>query len=618
MQDIIHLLPESLANQIAAGEVVQRPASVVKELLENSIDAGSTKIALIVKEAGKSLIQINDDGAGMSATDARMSLERHSTSKISQSDDLFAIKTFGFRGEALASIVAVSQVEIRTHREEDEIGTKIKVEASEVTLQEPDACAVGTSISVKNLFYNVPARRKFLKSNPVELRHIIDEFNRVALANPEVSMAMYQNDLETFNYRSGKLARRITEVFGKNYSSLIVPCEEEVQETKIWGYVGKPEVARKTRGEQFFFVNGRFIKHPFLNHAVLSAYEGMLKEGYYPFYTIHIEVEPSRVDVNVHPTKTEVKFDDERTLYAIVNAAVKQALASNSVEASIDFRTDVNFVENASRDSENHFKSMYTEKWSFDSKVNIPRQDTSQWKDLYPSVEPKLVEQQSSEVLFPPKEGETTTIGSAANEIDEQKITEQNGGSINKEKQAVQLKNKYILFSSRSGIMVVDQKAAYERIIYDQYIQKFETNTKVAQKVLFPKTVEVSKADLALLEEMKEEVAKLGIVWEIFGESSILINGLPTELEGSDSKELIEQLIEQIKHHAVSLKENRREKLAKFLAKRAASDMEKPLELVEMISLVEQLFTSSNPNFTPDGKKIVELLYLNDIEKLFQ
>ncbi len=614
MQDVIHLLPESLANQIAAGEVVQRPASIVKELLENAIDAGSSKITVIIKDAGKSLIQVNDNGLGMSATDARMSLERHSTSKIAKSEDLFAIKTFGFRGEALASIVAVSQVEIRTHREQDEVGTKIKVEASEVISQEPDACAPGTSISVKNLFYNVPARRKFLKSNPVELRHIIEEFYRVAVANPQIAMSLYQGDLETYNFRGGNLARRITEIFGKNYSSLIVPCEEEVQDIRIWGYTGKPEIARKTRGEQFFFVNGRFIKHPFLNHAVASAYEGMLKEGYYPFYTIYIEIDPARVDVNVHPTKTEVKFDDERTLYAIVNAAVKQSLASYSVEASLDFQTDVNFIENASRDSENHFKKMYSEKWSFTDNANIPpKKNVSQWQALYPTLNRAINNEEDTK---PPEE--MNVIASAANALEEKKGVAQIKEITNKEKQAIQLRNKYILFPSRSGIMVVDQKAAYERILYDQYIQKLETKDKLTQKVLFPKSVDISKSDLVLLEEMKTEIAHIGIAWEVFGENSILINGLPPELETVDCKELIEQLVEQIKHQAVSLKENKSDKLAQTLAKKAAIGMEKPLEMIEMLSLVEQLFTSSNPNFTPDGKKIVELLYLNDIEQLFQ
>ncbi len=612
MQDIIQLLPESLANQIAAGEVVQRPASVVKELLENAIDAGANTISVIVKEAGKTLIQVNDDGIGMSPTDARMSLERHATSKIGTSEDLFTIKTFGFRGEALASIVAVAQVELKTRRETDEVGTAIRVEGSEVLSQEPEACSVGTSIAVKNLFFNVPARRKFLKSNPVELKHIIEEFQRVALANPEIAMALYQDDLETFHFRPGKLARRITEIFGKNYTSVIVPCQEEVQDVRIWGYVGKPEIARKTRGEQYFFVNGRFIKHPFLNHAVTNAYENMLKDGYYPFYAIHIEIDPGHVDVNVHPTKTEVKFDDERTLYAIVNAAVKQSLASYSVEASIDFGTDVNFLENASQNAPTHFKNMFNEKWAINDIENDERSQNNlkNWQTLYTDRQSVPSPIPSSAMPEAP-----TILKSAANELDEQESIEE---SSTKEKQAIQLRNKYILYPSRSGIMVVHQKAAYERILFEKFVRQLETQEKGAQKILFPKTVELPKNDIALLQEWKTEIELLGISWELFGENSIVVNGVSPDFEELDEKELIESLVEQIKHSSVSVKGGKHEKVAKILAKRAASTLEKPLETVEMLSLIEQLFTSSNPNFTPDGNKIVELLYLQDIEKLFR
>ncbi|WP_027003604.1 DNA mismatch repair endonuclease MutL [Hugenholtzia roseola] len=354
MSDIIKLLPESLANQIAAGEVVQRPASIVKELLENSVDAGATQIRLLVKEAGKSLIQVIDNGKGMSFTDARMCFERHATSKISRPEDLFAIRTFGFRGEAMASIAAVAQVELGTRRSEDEIGTKLYIEASEVKRHEPAALPYGTSIAVRNLFFNVPARRKFLKSNSVELKHIVEEFERVALANPQIAFSLHQNQQEIYQLKEGNLARRIVSMFGKNFQSLLVPCLQELNGLKIYGYVGKPEAAKKTRGMQYFFVNDRYIRHNYLNHAVLTAYEGLISKDSFPFYTIFIEMPAEQIDINVHPTKTEVKFEDERTLYAIVAATVKQALGIHQALPAIDFEVDANFLQNAQIDPEDY------------------------------------------------------------------------------------------------------------------------------------------------------------------------------------------------------------------------------------------------------------------------
>ena len=343
MPDIIHLLSDLLANQIAAGEVVQRPASAVKEILENAIDAQATKIQVIVKDAGKSLIKVVDNGIGMSETDARMSLERHATSKIKNTEDLFAIKTMGFRGEALASIAAVSQLHITTKQADSELGTSINIEASEIKGQEPVAVDNGTSVTVKNLFYNVPARRNFLKSNPVEMRHIVEDFQRIALSHPAIAFALYQNDLETYNLPPGKLSQRIVNIFGKNYQEQLANCKEETDHIKVYGYIGKPELAKKTRGEQFFFVNNRFIKNNYLNHAVLNAYEGLIPERSYPFYVIFIEMDPGNIDVNVHPTKSEIKFDDERTVYGVVRAVVKQALGTHNLSPSLDFGSNVNF-----------------------------------------------------------------------------------------------------------------------------------------------------------------------------------------------------------------------------------------------------------------------------------
>ena len=343
MSDIINLLPDAIANQIAAGEVVQRPASVVKELLENSVDAGSTKVQLVIQEAGKTLIQVIDNGKGMSETDARMCFERHATSKIRKSEDLFSIKTMGFRGEALASIAAVARVELKTKRADTELGSFIHIEASEVKKQEPASLNQGTSLAVKNLFYNVPARRNFLKSNPVEMRHIIDEFQRVALANPAISFSLTQNEKEVFNLPEGKLSQRIVSLFGKNYQKQLIVCAEETNWLKIQGYIGTPEFSKKTRGEQFFFINDRFIKSSYLNHAVSGAYEGLIQANQFPFYTLFIEMDPKHIDINVHPTKTEVKFEDERSVYGIIRSAVKQALGTHNVIPALDFGTDVNF-----------------------------------------------------------------------------------------------------------------------------------------------------------------------------------------------------------------------------------------------------------------------------------
>jgi DNA mismatch repair protein MutL len=343
MLDIIQLLPDSIANQIAAGEVVQRPSSVVKELLENSIDAEATQVQLIVREAGKTLIQVIDNGKGMSETDARMCFERHATSKIRTSDDLFKIRTMGFRGEAMASIAAVSQVELKTRRSTDELGTMVRIEASEHKAQEAISTPEGTNLLVKNLFYNVPARRNFLKSNPVEMRHIIDEFQRVALSNPDIAFSLYHNDAEIYNLPSGKLSRRIVDLFGKSYREQLAPCEEETSFVTVRGFVGKPQFAKKTRGEQFFFANNRFIKNSYLNHAVMSAFEGLMPEGSHPFYVLFIEIDPVHIDINVHPTKTEIKFDDERTVYAIVQAAVRKSMSQHNLAPSLDFDTNINY-----------------------------------------------------------------------------------------------------------------------------------------------------------------------------------------------------------------------------------------------------------------------------------
>jgi len=452
MSDIIQLLPDSVANQIAAGEVVQRPASAVKELLENSIDAGATHIKLIVKDAGKSLIQVIDDGRGMSETDARMSLERHATSKIKKAEDLFTLQTMGFRGEALASIAAVSQFEMKTRKQEQELGTLIVVEGSDIRRQEPVACDKGTSISVKNLFYNIPARRNFLKSNPVETKHLVDEFYHIALAYPEIGFMFVNADDIEYDLPPGKLSQRIVNIFGKSYQQLLAPCKEETALVRIHGYVGPPESAKKTRGEQFFFVNKRFIRNNYLNHAVMSAFQGLITEGTFPFYVLFIDIDPKHVDVNVHPTKTEIKFDDERTIYGVVLAAVRQALGTHNLAPAIDFTEDVNIVHKLERSSSEQVREIY-----FDERFqsNLSRSNLQNWEKLLEGDWPtKLTGNTESPV-------QELRFESAMNQPEDKQLPQT-------DKWLVQLHNRFILKQVRSGVMIIDQNTAHERILYEK------------------------------------------------------------------------------------------------------------------------------------------------------
>src|SRR5688500_2840104 len=446
MSDIIQLLPDSIANQIAAGEVVQRPASAVKELIENSIDAKATAIQLIVKESGKTLIQVIDNGMGMSETDARMSLERHATSKIRKADDLFTLQTKGFRGEALASIAAVSQMEIKTRLEDQELGSCIVVEASEVKKQEPVACEKGTSISVKNLFYNIPARRNFLKSNPVELKHIIDEFQRLALAHADIVFSMVQTDEVIYDLPAGKLSQRIVNLFGKSYQEQLAPCQEETNVVKVHGYVGKPEFARKTRGEQFLFVNQRFIRSNYLHHAVMSAFENLLPENSFPLYVIFIEIDPRHIDVNVHPTKTEIKFDDERAIYAVVRSAVRQAIGSHNLTPAIDFNSDVNIISKLSQAAAQSNDVYFEERFS--TGLRGPNQE--HWEKLF---------EQSKNFGAPSTEPQVLRFESSVNKPDQ--LVEPSS----EEKALIQLHLRYIMRQVRSGLMILDQQFAHERIL---------------------------------------------------------------------------------------------------------------------------------------------------------
>ncbi len=603
MEDIIHLLPDSIANQIAAGEVVQRPASVVKEMMENSIDAGATLIKLKVTDAGKSLIQIVDDGIGMSLSDARMSFERHATSKIRKADDLFKIKTMGFRGEALASIAAIAHVEMKTRRAEDEIGTFLSIAGSEIKKQEPMALNPGTSISVKNLFYNIPARRNFLKSNPVEIKHITDEFQRMALANPEVSMQFENNDLEVYQLEQGKLSKRIVQIFGKNYQQQLITCDEETPHVKVRGYIGKPEFAKKTRGEQFFFINNRFIRNNYLNHAVVQSYSGLLKEDYYPFYVLFIEMDPMHIDVNVHPTKTEVKFDDDRMLYGIIGSAVRQALGSFNVTPSLDFNTDVNF-EHFSTSRPTGVESAQDRQYS--QFKNLDRDRAKNWESLYEYA--KKEDDIREEVIRNESYDNLRTFQSSMDEVEiDQPIK---GGTF-------KLHGKYLLRQVKNGLTLIDQRAAMERILFERYQKNISSSAGASQSSLFPQQISLNPTDLALVKEIHQEIRQLGFDIEESGKQMIVIQGVPSELAGCNEKEVFEELLEQFKQNKNQLGISRQENVCRALAKNAATIKCRNLQEDEAEHLIDQLFACEQPNYTPGGRPTYVLVSLDKIKSWF-
>ncbi len=615
MPDFIQLLPDNIANQIAAGEVVQRPASVVKELLENAIDAGAENIQLIVKDSGKSLIQVVDDGMGMSETDARMCFERHATSKIRTSDDLFAIKTMGFRGEAMASIAAVAQVELKTRRTGDELGIMIDIQGSEVKCQEPVSTPVGTSLCVKNLFFNVPARRNFLKSNAVEMRHIVDEFQRVALAYPDVQMSLYQNDLEMYHLTMGKLSKRIVGIFGKNYQNQLASCMEETSLLKVQGYVGKPEFAKKTRGEQFFFVNNRFIKSSYLHHAVMTAFESLLPENCYPFYTLFLEIDPKHIDINVHPTKTEIKFDDERTVYAIVRAAVKQALGTHNITPALDFGQDVNFASFNPQPQTPKERAAQTDR-DYGQWKNTQKQDTSHWEKLYEGLQKDLRQEEVANTqmdIHPEVEPDTIKLTSAANT--EVKVTD--FAALPQTKLYFQIHRKYIATQVKSGLMLVAQREAHERIMYERFLGMVQRRSGASQQTLFPQTLELNPADFSLVMGMKDEINAIGFEFSVFGKSAVMINGVPADLKTGNEKELFEGFIEQFKKNSSELSISTDENVARAIAQRSALKEGTLLEAEEMSALIDQLFACKNPNYAPNGSKTTFILELEKIAQFF-
>lgn len=673
MLNVIQLLPDSIANQIAAGEVVQRPASVVKELLENSVDAKAKSIQVIIREAGRNLIQIVDDGAGMTETDARMSFERHATSKIRSSDDLFRIRTMGFRGEALASIAAVAQVEMRTRRATDELGTLIRIEGSDIKAQEAISCLPGTNLLIKNLFFNVPARRNFLKSNSVEMRHIIDEFQRVALANPEVAFSLFHNDQEIYNLPAGKLSRRIIDMFGKSYREQLNQCEEQTPYVTVRGYIGKPESAKKARNEQFFFVNNRYIKHNYLHHAVIGAYEGTLPEGSHPFYVLFIDIDPSHIDINIHPTKTEIKFDDERSVYAIMMAAVRKAVGVYNLTPSLDFESDVNFLSGTrpgmskpttvGTKSEHNAARPITPVWSSGEKTmttppvnersstrtdsldkaagsgfDLPKKPSvNNWQSLYEGVSKTDTSAQSmdnpdesNDWLGPVKqqpittessstENEPITLGSRANQLQVSlEQSEQTLPVLVDDDTIVQVQNRYLLAPIKSGMILIDQRRAYERILHDQFYIALTKRNGASQQLLFPKTITLTPVDFELAIELRDDLTNLGFEFDELGANTFVIRGIPTLTMGDNEEELFANLLAQLRSDTGRLKLDKIESMARSLARRSATRHVSRLSTTERRALVDQLFASTNPRYTPTGEPVTVVLTLDKIAGLFR
>lgn len=631
MADIIQLLPESIANQIAAGEVVQRPASVVKELMENAIDAGAKSVKLIVKDAGKALIQVIDDGCGMSETDARMCFERHATSKIRAASDLFAIRTMGFRGEAMASIAAVAQVEMKTRQHNQELGTRIAIEASKLVVQEPCQCSPGSNISVKNLFYNVPARRNFLKSNPIEMRHILDEFQRIALANEDVFFSLHNNGTEVFHLPVGNLRQRIVGIFGNNFNPKLVPVKEETDVMSIGGFIGKPEFARKTRGEQLFFVNNRFIKSGYLHHAVMTAYEELLPKETYPFYVIFLEMDPSRIDINVHPTKQEIKFDDERLVYNYLRVAVRHALGSHSIMPELDFEAETSFsaTKNFGLPFSVGPQSDFEEEMSqtrrqepternggFERPTTSPREESNlrNWQKLYADIEE--MEETPKQGFIPEEEGEEPiTIGSNWTSIGE---LDDAGSSFSKnQKEPYQIQSSFIISHIKSGFMLIDQQAAHERILYERYLETLENKQVFTQKELFPKTFTLPTADAAIFGDIMSTINELGFDIQEFGKDSFIIHGIPADLTGGQNEvKLIETLLEQYKRN-IELSLDLKENLARSMARSAATKRGTNLSVQEMQALIDQLFACAMPFKSPSGRSCFLSFDMDELEEMF-
>lgn len=604
MADIIQLLSDHIANQIAAGEVIQRPASAVKELLENAIDAGATQIQLIIKDAGKELIQVIDNGKGMSPTDARMAFERHATSKIRSIDDLFTIRTMGFRGEALASIAAVTQVELKTRQADAELGTRIIIEGTEVKQQEACATNVGTNISIKNLFFNVPARRHFLKSTNTEYRHILDEFTRVALAYPQLAFKLTNNGVEQFHLTSGSLKQRLVGLLGNTYDKKLVPVEENTEFLGIQGFIGKPESATRTRGMQFFFINNRFIRNPYLNHAVTAGYEGLIEKDCFPFYVLFLELDPARVDVNVHPTKQEVKFEDDRMMYAYLNAAVKHALARNNIAPSLDFTLNpeiqhlaaVQLPETETRREETQQGYLYNVFTDRNQAHVVERKDALKaWKSLYEIAQSPSIPSSDDIPTQQTMPSQATLMSDGPNGTEDSNNMLLVHGDM-------------LVTTVKSGLMLIHIRRAQERIWYERLLDQWNNQGAPSQQILFPTSYELSPQDAVLLTEVLPDLARIGFDITPFGQHTFVVQGIPSGMPAGEEKNVIDEVVEHLKHESPDAVSRRTELLLAHMARRLSRNKHAVMQPEGQRALVDELFACNQPEYTTSGKKVFAMI----------
>lgn len=609
MLNIIKQLPDSVANQIAAGEVIQRPASAVKELLENSVDAGSSEIKLLIKDAGKTLIQVIDNGSGMTAMDARMCFERHATSKISKAEDLFEIRTMGFRGEAMASVAAIAHVELKTKVHDEELGTCLSIEGSKLMSQEACQCSSGTSISIKNLFFNVPARRNFLKSNTAETRHVFEEFTRVALVNPDITFSLYNNDKVVHKLEPGSFKARIVSIYGKSYDEKLIPISQETDIVSISGFIGKPEFARKTRGEQYFFVNGRYIKHAYLNYAVNNAFAELLANDTFPSYFVKIDLDPKEIDINIHPTKTEVNFKDARYVYAILHAATKQAIGKHTFTPTIDFDVDPT-VEAAL--SQTPSEGIKQPKVNIDPNYNPFKSDSDSssfsfgkpkgdknWEELYAGLKEQIEDKENQESDNEPQQ-----------QLDIQK---EETVSI-----FMQLHNKFIVTSVRSGLMIIHQQRAHKRILYEKFLNQINDKTSASQQKLFPHNITYSPDDALIIKGLKDDLKSLGFMIEDFGQNGIVVNGVPVGMIESKVESTLEEIIENFKKKTSSLNFDKNIILARTMASNLSLKSGVKLSNEEMLNIFDNLFACAVPEKSPGGEGIISIVSMDEIDKLLK
>jgi len=604
--DIIQLLSDHIANQIAAGEVIQRPASAVKELLENAIDAGATEVQLVIKDAGKELLQVIDNGSGMSPTDARMSFERHATSKIRNIDDLFTIRTMGFRGEALASIAAVAQVELKTRRESDDAGSRLAIEGTEVKVQEACATAKGTNIMVKNLFFNVPARRHFLKSNTTEFRHIMDEFTRVALAHPQVAFRLWNNGTEQYHLEAGNLKTRVVSLLGSSYEKNLVPVSEQTDLLNINGFIGKPEAATRTRGMQFFFINNRFIRSAYLHHAVGNAYEGLIEKEAFPFYVLFLEIDPARVDVNVHPTKQEVKFEDDRLMYAYLNAAVKHALSRYNIAPSLDFTLNPEIQSLPSvqlpmtdKQREATGQGYLSNTFSKGGQAHMAEKSDSlkHWKELYAIAATPAVQNLPSDAAQRSLHTESETAATA-------------------QKNTLLVQGELLVTTVKSGLMLVHIRRAQERIWYERLLAEWNSGSTASQQLLFPVSCELNAQDALLLNEALPDLARIGFDIAPFGQNTFVVQGVPTDLPAGEERNVIDEVIDELKHESADSTSKRSERLLAQMARRLSRNKFAIQQPEGQQALIDELFACSQPEYTPGGKKVFTMVRKEELDGL--